>query len=213
MKGLLLKEYYMTLKYCRLFLLIVAVFFVVSFWADDTVFLMAYPLVMIGMIPVTLLAYDEKERWTLYSLTLPCTRSQMVSSKYLYGMLVELIAWLLATAVQTVKLFQDPFFTIHEYLFLLAAMFLLGFIGPSLILPIIIRFGTEKGRIIYIFVFVVLGVTVLNSEGFGPGTKLSAAIAFLLNHQWLYALLIIAALIIYGISWGISILLYQSKEV
>ena len=64
MKGLLLKDFYMAAKYCRACLLC-------------------------GMIPVNLLAYDERSRWLEYSGTLPYTKAQIVSGKYLVGIIVQ----------------------------------------------------------------------------------------------------------------------------
>lgn len=39
MKSLLLKDFYMTLKYCRAFLLIIIVFLAVSVFGDNNMFL------------------------------------------------------------------------------------------------------------------------------------------------------------------------------
>ena len=89
MKGLLLKDFYMAAKYCRAFLLLVIVFLAVSIWGDENVFFVIYPVLIAGMIPVTLYSYDEREKWTLYSGTLPYTRTQFVSSKYLVGLFFE----------------------------------------------------------------------------------------------------------------------------
>ena len=38
MKGLLLKDFYLSWRYCRAFLVIVAVFLAVSFTGDDNIF-------------------------------------------------------------------------------------------------------------------------------------------------------------------------------
>ena len=42
MKGLLLKDLYMTVKYCRIYLLIAVVFIAVSFAGNDSIFFIAY---------------------------------------------------------------------------------------------------------------------------------------------------------------------------
>ena len=81
MKGLLLKDLYMAAKYCRAFLLIVVVFLAVSFFGDDNIFFVVYPAMIAGIVPVTLISYDERDKWDLYAGTLPYTGSQPVSSK------------------------------------------------------------------------------------------------------------------------------------
>ena len=62
MQGLLRKELYMAAKYCRSYILIAAVFAVASFWSDNMLILI-YPVLMAGIVPVSLLSYDEKCRW------------------------------------------------------------------------------------------------------------------------------------------------------
>ncbi|MDE7281371.1 MAG: ABC-2 transporter permease, partial [Ruminiclostridium sp.] len=67
MKGLILKDLYMTVKYCRIYLLIAVVFIAVSFVGNDSLFFIFYPCLFCGMIPVSLLGYDERSRWLQYS--------------------------------------------------------------------------------------------------------------------------------------------------
>ena len=77
MKGLLLKDYYMLLKYCRPYALIVLIFGVCSLADGGNLFMLAYPAVLCGINSVSLLAYDEKSRWQQYCETMPYTRKQV----------------------------------------------------------------------------------------------------------------------------------------
>ena len=95
MKGLLLKDLYMTMKYCRSYLLIAVVFTAVSFVGNDNLFFIFYPCPFCGMIPVTLLGYDERSHWQQYRKFSGCTRE--VEGIYLLliifvGRLVDLYA-------------------------------------------------------------------------------------------------------------------------
>ena len=74
MKGLLLKDAYMAAKYCRAYLLIVAVFLIAAPFSGDNLFLMMYPCILASMVPVNLLAYDAQSKWEQYAGTLPCSR-------------------------------------------------------------------------------------------------------------------------------------------
>ena len=49
MKGLLLKDYYMILKYCRMYGLIVLVFVTCSLVDQSNLFMLAYPAVLCGI--------------------------------------------------------------------------------------------------------------------------------------------------------------------
>ena len=60
MRALFLKDWYMAKSYCRSYLFIVAVFAAVSFISSESLFFMAYPTIMFGILPVTLISYDER---------------------------------------------------------------------------------------------------------------------------------------------------------
>ena len=87
MKGLLLKDFYMAMKYCRAYVVIAVVFSLLSIWGN-TSFLLAYPVLLASVIPVNLISYDEKSRWQQYCETMPYTRKQVVDSKYLMSFLL-----------------------------------------------------------------------------------------------------------------------------
>lgn len=59
MKGLLLKDFYMAMKYCRAYVVIAVVFSLLSIWGN-TSFLLAYPVLLASVIPVNLISHDEK---------------------------------------------------------------------------------------------------------------------------------------------------------
>ncbi len=71
MKGLLLKDFYVARKHCKVFVIIMAVFMAISFAGDGDLFFLIYPCFLTGMIPVTLLSYDEHSRWSEYSGNAP----------------------------------------------------------------------------------------------------------------------------------------------
>ena len=60
MSGLLLKDFYLMRKYCRGYAVIVVIFIMVSCIGDTNAFLLFYPCVLSGLIPITLLSYDER---------------------------------------------------------------------------------------------------------------------------------------------------------
>ena len=90
-------------------------------------------------------------------------------------------------------------------------MALIALLVPAVTLPLMLRFGVEKGRI---FFFVTVAATCAVSVGLSntllgdapnslqipSGIGLVAALAILLG------------LILYGLSWLISIRLYQKRE-
>ena len=104
MKGLLLKDWYMMRKYCRIYLVICLGFLFLSLMDSENMFFVFYPCLLTGIVPVNLLAYDERSRWLQYSGTLPYTRAQIVSGKYLIGLLIQAAVLSATGIVQSIRM-------------------------------------------------------------------------------------------------------------
>lgn len=206
MKGLLLKDFYLSWRYCRAFLVIVAVFLGVSFAGDDNIFFLIYPIMIASVIPMTLVSYDEHDKWTAYSGTLPYTRAQLVSTKYLVGMCFGSVAFLISMAATTVRMMLGGGFVLEQLAVVGSALLVLGCLGPALILPYVFKYGAEKGRIaFYITVGVFSGVAaVLAGMGF--------QVQVMGGGLWPLAVVAGVALTLYAMSWWLSIRFYQKRD-
>ena len=214
MKGLLLKDLYMSEKYCRVFLLIVVVFFGMSLMSGPGFFLLAYPCILMGLIPASLISYDEREKWDVYSGTLPCSRRQLVSCKYLVGLIGELPVICITTVLYALGLFQMGAFDPHAVLGMAAVFLLLGLIGPAATLPFMFRFGAEKGRIAYFAVIILLcGVSAAFGSIQGSGVGENALTAGIVMPQaGVSRFLAVLAVLLYAGSWKLSIAFYKKRE-
>ena len=195
MKGLLLKDFYLSWRYCRAFLVIVAVFLAVSFTGDDNIFFLIYPIMIASVIPMTLVSYDEHDKWTAYSGTLPYTRAQLVSTKYLVGMCFGSVAFLISMAATTVRMILGGGFVLEQF----------AMVGTAF-LPYVFKYGAEKGRVaFYITVGVFSGVAaVLAGMGF--------QIQGLSSGLWPLAAVAGVSILLYALSWWLSIRFYQKRE-
>ena len=210
MKGLLLKDFYMAAKYCRTYLLIGIVFIAVSFAGPESqnMFFVFYPCLLCGMIPVNLLAYDERSRWLEYSGTLPYTKAQLVSAKYLLGMIVQGAMLLAVGIAQLVRMELAGSFQLGEYALMMASIFAMATITSSISLPFMFRWGVEKGRIAYYcMIGFVCAAGYLGSVFFAQGS------AQTVSGRVMLALFLLVGTIIYAASWLASIALYQKREV
>ena len=206
MKGLLLKEFYMTAKYCRPFLLIVIVFLAVSFFGDDNIFFILYPVLISSMIPVTLMSYDEHDKWTLYSATLPYTRSQLVSSKYLIGLIFGAAAYVISIAATIVRMQLNGYFSLDSLLGMAVILLALGMLAPTLLLPLVFKFGTEKGRIAF---YVMIGLmTAAGTIAAGLGLQFALPV----GGVWILAAAVLIIVLLYVLSWRLSIVFYRKRE-
>ena len=103
MKGLILKDLYMAKRYFRIYFVLMLVFCALSFVYDNA-FISAYPMVLMAMVPINLLAYDENFRWDRYCCALPCSRAQCVSAKYLIVIIFFAAVLLLTAGVQLLRI-------------------------------------------------------------------------------------------------------------
>lgn len=207
MKGLLLKDFYLTIKYCRAFLLIVVLFLGLSFMADGNMFLIFYPCLFTTMIPVTLLGYDERSKWELYSATLPYTKAQIVSAKYLIGLIANGIVLMITALAQAVRMNRDGSFTMDGYLATMGTLVCMSLVGAACNLPVMFRYGVEKGRIAYL---IMIGIICGGSVAAATLFESSAGIGMNVGAGMILALAVCVAL--YACSWYLAIRFYQKRE-
>ena len=208
MKGLLLKDWYMMKKYCRAYLLIAVVFIAVSLFSNDNMFFVFYPCLLCGMIPVNLLGYDERSRWMQYSGTLPYTKTQIVSGKYLIGLLSQ-ITILVATGVaQAAKMLIVHNFELGDFAVLMLLMLIVSTLTSSICLPFVFKLGVEKGRTAYyVMIGFVCGASVLASS------ILRGQLVSEIQPNLILALVAIVGVGIYILSWYLSVVFFKKREI
>lgn len=158
--------------------------------------------------------FDDRSRSDLMWNSLPISRSKIVSAKYSSVILFSLFVTGIVTVLQIILhfilgMYEQPFPEVHQ----LTIGFLSILIVGSIYYPIYYKFGEKYAR-------VLLMITVLGTVTLGNvvlhliSQKVERALGFLSqysNEQLIgYGLLI--TLIIYGISWIISIKFYQAKD-
>lgn len=206
MKGLLLKDLYMSSKYCRAFLIIVFVFLAVSFFGDDNIFFIVYPTMIAGIIPMTLISYDERDKWNQYSGTLPYSRAQLVSSKYLIGLLFGGISYVVSVAATAVRMLLKGYFSLDELLIMGTILLVLGVIAPTLLLPFVFKFGAEKGRIAF---YVMVGlISAIGAVLAGLGFQAILPV----GNIWTLAVIAGISIVLYVLSWLLSVVFYRKRE-
>ena len=208
MKGLLLKDWYMMTKYCRSYLFIAVVFVAISLVSNGNMFFVFYPCLLCGMIPVNLLGYDERSQWMQYSETMPYTKAQIVSGKYVIGLLAQLTILLIMGVTQAVKMMIAGNFVLGEFAVLMLLMLIISTLTSSISLPFMFKLGVEKGRAAYyVMVGFVCGASVLASglfRGyFGTGIEPNLVLA----------ILAVVGIGIYIFSWYMSVVFYKRREI
>lgn len=201
MKGLLRKDCHMIWNYGRMLLLISLVFLIAGALSkEENFFFVVYPVLLGGVLPVTLLSYEERCGWNRFCDAMPLSRRTVVSARYVTTLLSFGALYLLTLLVNA--LFGRPAAELGELALLLPGF---GLLPSAIMLPISLRWGVEKGRIAYfilIGVFVALGMFLFDSIRVIGTTVPAPGVAASL----------IAAIVIFALSWLLSIRLYEKRE-
>lgn len=210
MKGLLIKDFYVSLKTGWLYFVVTVVLGgIIAFGgARPFVFLAAAYLMMI--LPMTLLAIDERAKWNTYADTLPITRAQVVAEKYILTLILSAFS-AAVLAVSALIAMINPMLgderpDLSSFLSTLGC-FPLELALTSVCIPFVFKFGFDKGRIAYMFACAMAGV------GFGVFTSWNVNDLPNINipsHIMLISSAASAA--VFGASWAISTVLYKARE-
>lgn len=163
MTGLVKKDLYLSLSMLKSYVLVAAVFAALTLTGIyDTSFFVTYLSVMCIMIPVNLFAYDEQARWDKYAAALPSGRAGVVGARYLFTVLVCLGSLVFALLLQLiVAIFTGARGQARTDLLLsglLPAVY--GCFMNAVLLPLLFKFGSQKGRI-YLLLALGVGVGVI----------------------------------------------------
>lgn len=213
MKGLILKDL-LNLKKAIKTMLIVGIAYSIFFSTVQPTFLTGILTLLFSMQSLSSFSYDEYAKWDSYALTFPISRKDLVLSKYILFMTFPIIGSVLSIILSTIiglfkqtLMVEEIFASAMGFLFSMEILFLI-------ILPLIFKFGIERGRIMITIVgFSIFGILFLV-------IKLIQALNLpVLSLEQIYALtpiipwiaLVMVALIAY-LSYQVSLRIVEKKE-
>ena len=196
MKALLYKDVCVLYKQLKILLIALLAFcFMPGLSAS------VFALVYVIMLPITTLSYDERSKWNLMAAMMPYTTRQLVLSKYLLGYIGTIAVMALAFLSRLVV--GDPML---DSLFSLLLTPCFGGLILAVLLPLMFRLGTEKGRLVYILTVGLLGGL---SAGLEPGDlpTLTVSPAVLVAAAYIFVVLVSA------LSIRLSIHICEKKKI
>lgn len=170
-----------------------------------------------GMFGMATFNYDEQSKTDRYILTFPLTKKEILIAKYvliisstIIGAIVGIIASFLI-----VFIIDKQIPSLYDYINVaLGGIFGVGLI-EAIQIPCVYKWGAEKGRI---QMFIVAAIIILLIGGIfwvGESANINLPIRDILSTiiNFIPAILILATLIIYYISYRVSYRIYKNKEV
>lgn len=151
MKGLLLKDAYQAWYYAKTVIVVTVVMMGVGVISmmNGANFFIVYAGFLLGMMPMTLLAYDQTSKFNEYSAALPATKEQLVGCKYIVGLCGLVLAEAFAAAALGVASLH---WTAVDHALVVSTLVQVGvttLLSSTILLPLSYRFGYEKAKVLF----------------------------------------------------------------
>ncbi|MEG1458248.1 MAG: ABC-2 transporter permease [Acetivibrio sp.] len=146
MKGLLLKDILVITKQLKIFLIVIPLMSLAGSSMAPLAILMG------AVLPMTAIAYDERSKWNEIAVMMPYSKRDIVISKYLLGYICMIGSAALVIVVQLIRAIAGHG-SFAESIPMLLFSISGGLIFIAINTPILFRFGSEKGR--YVFIITV----------------------------------------------------------
>lgn len=200
MKALILKDTYVIWRQMKYFLVMILIFSALPNGFNN-----AFAVVYASMLPYTALAYDERSKWDQMAAMMPYSTRDVVLGKYVFG-------WLCIGAAAVLSgLFQAVLSLVTDRE-VLPGTLVLSVLGAlcilAITLPVMFRFGVEKGRLaMFLIIFLVCGtagaIASITVSGDGGAFAFQGPILVVMS---------IAALVLTAVSVPLSIRFYTKRQ-
>jgi len=215
MTGLILKDFLVLRKAILSYVGVIVIYAVLAFFdIFQFSFIISFLQIMLMVMPLSAVAYDEQAKWDRYAMALPIGRSAVVRARYLFVVLLSLLVLavgLATAAVLWIARLEDPV----EFILTALVTAAIGLLIPSILLPLSYKLGAERARpYLYAIVLIptvaimllakanVIDLSMLNwLNDLSPAALLGGA-----------ALLPLGALAVLGVSCLISCRITAGKE-
>lgn len=200
MKGLLLKDWYVLRKQPRIYHFLMLFGPLASLRGDALLF---YALVSPFNIFSVVAGEDKTSRWEVYCGSLPCSKAQIVSAKYLSGLILQSFYFFLLAITQALRLFIYRNLTWEAYFTLLSSIIIIFSLihCPSQLLHFARKKWAEVLYTLIIFVIIIVGYVIWSGNDIGSIPIIC------------FPFFCIGAAGFYALSWWLSIKLYQRQEI
>lgn len=163
MKGLLIKDFYLTFKNRKLIgILLFMIIFVFLIQEGNTgEFIISFVTMLGGTLVLSTISTDEFDKSSMFLMTMPIKRSTYALEKYVFSFGCSFIGWVSTTILICI---MNP----AEALQILGgAIVVLGVITlfQMLMIPVQLKYGGENGRMVLMgAVIAIMGIAFVSSK-------------------------------------------------
>lgn len=156
MKGLLTKDFALLMQRKRAFIFL-AIWAIVMGFTTDASFVIGWLTIVAAIFSISSLAYDEYDNSIPFLMSLPVDGKTYAKEKYVFGFLCGIIAWVFGLVVMlAISFIRKETSGIASSILDFAVFIPIFMLMIDFSLPINLKFGSERGRMISIIIGGVL---------------------------------------------------------
>ena len=216
MKGLLLKDVIMLREQKMLLVLMLFISVMMMIENKGNIgFVAGYVILLSTTITTSSISYDDAGKGTAFLFTMPCTRRRYVAEKYIYGILMSLVGGALVLGIGCVaSLVAKSTIHMSPYLAIVAGCEFIGIMFLSVMLPLFLKYGQEKGRIVFIVMFFsIFGLLILiNKTGITKNVDADHFLENVLSPGVSWIVMIAVSVVILVVSILVSMRVMEKRE-
>lgn len=211
MKGLIVKDFTYIKNYWKTYLLAIILGIIPTALINyDPNFMLIISMLIIFIISINTFSFDKENNWNKYALTMPVSRRDIVRAKYMLniiGLLLGSILGFLLTLIGNFFYKIDLDFNNFINILIISMAFFL--ILSAIDLPTLFKWGTNKGKIVLMIVLFTLIAIIFQiiEKAYNYILNISSIDTIKLN-----LLIILISILIYFISYKISLYIMSKKE-
>ncbi len=168
MKGLLIKDWKLLTRQKSTLLIVLGMIFFFPMLGMEPGFTVSYSMIILLFLTVSTISYDDFDNGTAFLLTLPVNRKTYVDEKYVLGIITAIGSWGMSVIINVVYMLlmaNESIGAVKEVFLSVLLIFPVTLIMWEAILPMQLKFGAEKARIVsFIVAGVIAAVGVIASK-------------------------------------------------
>lgn len=215
MKGLILKDIYSIRITQKTYVLLFLFLCVFGYLMKSPGYVGTMCIVVFATAVLSLFNADQYYHWDTYAAALPLGKRIIVRARYML-IIVMTLGLAVFTAIMTGATAALLGMSVSEQVISSVSMCMIIPIFSGIIIPVIYKLGVEKGRVIFMMLFLIpfLVLTLLKDSIRGTAVeKLLVNLQQNPNGQVIIAgILLAVSILVLAVSYMISIRIYSNKE-
>ena len=211
MKGLIVKDFTYIKNYWKTYLLAIILGIIPTALINyDPNFMLIISMLIIFIISINTFSFDKKNNWNKYALTMPVSRRDIVRAKYMLNIIGLLLGSILGFLLSLIgNFFYKIDLDFNNFINILIISMAFFLILSAIDLPTLFKWGTNKGKIVLMIVLFTLIAIIFQiiEKAYNYILNISSIDTIKLN-----LLIILISILIYFISYKISLYIMSKKE-